>query len=241
MNATPEAHNGAPTETAATAVSVGQGLQTTSPAAVNEQKVTEATWTALVEKARQDEKSKVMPQIQSLTEKLAAAERVAAESAAEVLRLKAAASPDEAARANAAKLEAELRETAARTSKLEEELKITREVSAQELRKMQLNLHRERVLADKKVMLPELVVGNSEAEIEAAAERAIKRQNELAEAIRVEARREQSANVPSPISPTANRSVAVPSSPRDMGKLPRDRFEEVRAQLLADAMAARSR
>jgi len=193
-------------------------------------------WQSLVEKARKEEKDKVMPQIESLKAKLEASERASADREAEILRLKASATPEEASRASLARMEQSLRETSEKTAKLESELALTREVAAQELRNMGLKLHREKVIAEKKVLLPELVTGSTEAEIEAAAETALRRQNELAEAARAQVRQEQSANVPSPVSPSANAPrVGAPSDLRALGKLPKKDYEAIRAQMFASA------
>lgn len=126
-----------------------------------------------------------------------------------------------------------------REVRMQAQLERVAEEAALRVRDSELKLFKANVITESKLMLTELVSGNSEAEILESVERAKSRENEIFSRAKEQARSELSANLPKPsATPAQVETTSANIDPRkkfDMANLSSQDFQKLKAELLAKA------
>jgi DNA repair exonuclease SbcCD ATPase subunit len=195
----------------------------------------------LLEKARADEKAKLYPELEkskgvvtSLEEKIAELTKQSEERHKELESLRAGETD------KAESINRELRELKEQNTKLSSAIDRVSQEAAERIRKSELASYREKKIRSAGIKhLDDLVVGDSEEDIDKSIEATKKREDDLFVAAREEARKDLAKNLPTPISPEGSKgrgpTVMTPSKKEEYAKLRGADYAKIKSQLLADA------
>lgn len=196
----------------------------------------------LLEKVRSDEKNKVFSKLEEL--KVA---KDKSEKQIEELQSKLSVTLtdlDSVRKGKASELESvanELKTLRESNEKLNKAVEATVSSAAEKIREFEVKVYRERRIREAGVKLEELVIGQSEADIDATIEAAKKREQQLLEEYKKELQKQAIAGLPTPLSPdgATGRGPSAGLTPQNreaLASLKGAEYEKRRAQLLNDAL-----
>lgn len=200
--------------------------------------------------SRSDVEAMIAAATKSATDATAAAQARAdqAEAArvtAEAARVEADRKATEAAAALETEKTSRMTETeklARKVSELGEDVRKTREDATKQLNAAELRRYREQKIREEGIQITELVVGTSEAEIDAACVAAKARQDAIAKSVREQIAKEKGEHVPetpagggNPQLPNTRPSTVTPLERKTLARLPAAEYEAKRATMLAEA------
>jgi hypothetical protein len=196
----------------------------------------------LLEKVRSDEKTKVFGKLEELK-----AAKDKSEKQIEELQNKLSATLndlDSVRKGKASEIESvanELKVLRENNEKLNKAVEATVSSAAAKIREFEVKVYRERRIREAGVKLEELVVGQSETDIDATIEAAKKREQQLLEEYKKELQKQAVAGLPTPLSPdgAAGRGPSASLTPQNreaLASLKGSEYEKRRTQLLNEAL-----
>lgn len=195
----------------------------------------------IVEKAREDEKKKLYPELDRLKREKAANDAKLAEL---TTKLESQTKEVEGLRTGTVQekdsVNRELRELREHIAKQEKALEAVAEDAASRIRASEIESYREKALRKSGIKhLADLVSGGSEADIDASIERAQKKEKAVLDAAETEARKKLADTLPTPIAPAGDLgrgpSGINPNDKHHYAAMKGPEYAKVRAQLMADA------
>lgn len=204
--------------------------------------VTPEEHAAALAKARQEEKSKLYPEIERLKaekaasdKKLADAEKKAAERQQELEDVRAGKVTETES------VNRELKELREQNQNLQSAIEEVATSAADRVVQSELKAYKEKKIREAGItQLSELVSGTSEEEIDAAVEKAKKKEEAIFEKAREEERAKLAHDLPTPIAPDGSQGRGpggrvTPGKRTEVAQLKGDEYKKVRDQLLLEA------
>jgi inorganic pyrophosphatase/exopolyphosphatase len=216
--------------------------RTDSAAAHNEKVLTETQVSALLEKARSDEKSKVYGKVDELSKAKDVAEKQMKELEEKLMNSQKDLDTLKNGKATESELVSkELKELRENNLRLQKAIEETASIAATKIREFELKAYQEKAIRESGVKLVEFVSGSSEAEIDAAITKVAAREKQIVEEAKAEALKSFQATLPGPLAPNAASSAGpaatITAQNREaIASLKGSEYDKRRQQLLNEAM-----
>lgn len=214
----------------------------TDPTAAQEKVLTESQVSALLEKARSDEKSKVYGKVDELSKAKDVAEKQMKELEEKLMSSQKDLDTLKSGKATESEqVSKELKELRENNLKLQKAIEETANLAAAEIRKFELKAYREKAIRSSGVKLEEFITGSTEAEIDETIAKVVAREKQIAEEAKAEALKSFQATLPGPLAPNAASSagpaaVITAQNREAIASLKGSEYDKRRQQLLTEAM-----